>query len=126
ALRCSVTDARARPDGQLGEDHAPEVHVIPRAIDAALGRDSFTIFGDDYETADGTCLRDYIHVTAPPSAHVLALEALRAGAPSTAYNLGNGRPTSVREVVEAVERVGGRKVPVTAGPRRPGDPGVLF
>jgi UDP-glucose-4-epimerase GalE len=118
--------AGADPDGVLGEDHHPEIHVIPRAIDAALGRDSFAIYGQDYETADGTCLRDYIHVSDLASAHLLSLQSLRAGGESAAYNLGNGRPTSVREVVEAVERVTGRKVPVTIGPRRPGDPGVLF
>jgi UDP-glucose 4-epimerase len=118
--------AGADPDGALGEDHHPEIHVIPRAIDAALGRDSFSIFGCDYDTPDGTCLRDYIHVMDLASAHVLALNALRAGGHSTAYNLGNGRPASVREVVNAVGRVTGRKVPVTSGPRRPGDPAVLF
>src|SRR5204863_2254341 len=79
--------AGADPDGALGEDHAPEIHVIPRAIDAALGRDSFSIYGDDYETPDGTCLRDYVHVTDLAAAHRLALHALRGGRPSTAYNL---------------------------------------
>jgi UDP-glucose 4-epimerase len=118
--------AGADPDGALGEDHHPEIHVIPRAIDAALGRDAFSIYGDDYETPDGTCLRDYVHVADLASAHLLSLESLRAGGESAAYNLGNGRPTSVREVVNAVERVTGRTVPVTPGPRRPGDPGVLF
>jgi UDP-glucose 4-epimerase len=118
--------AGADPDGVLGEDHHPEIHVIPRAIDAALGRDAFSIYGDDYETPDGTCLRDFVHVADLASAHLLSLESLRAGGESAAYNLGNGRPTSVRAVVEAVERVTGRKVPVTTGPRRPGDPGVLF
>ncbi len=118
--------AGADPDGELGEDHAPELHLIPRAVDAAAGRGSFQIFGEDYDTPDGTCLRDYVHVTDLASAHVLALEALRAGASSTQYNLGNGRPASVREVVGAVERVMGRKVPLTIGPRREGDPGVLF
>ncbi len=107
-------------------DHRPEVHVIPRAIDAALGRATFAMFGTDYETPDGTCLRDYVHVTDLASAHLLALESLRAGGPSAAYNLCNGRPTSVREVVESVERVTGRTVPVTVGDRRPGDPAVLF
>jgi len=116
----------ADPDGQLGEDHTPELHLIPRAIDAALGRDTFQIFGDDYETPDGTCLRDYIHVTDLADAHLRALEALRSGRPSARYNLGNGRPTSVREVVDSVARVVGRPVPVTVGPRRAGDPGVLF
>jgi UDP-glucose 4-epimerase len=118
--------AGADPEGELGEDHAPEQHLIPRAIDAALGRDSFQVFGDDYDTPDGTCLRDYIHVTDLASAHVLALEALRRGANSTQYNLGNGRPTSVRDVLDAVARVAGREVPFTLGPRRAGDPGVLF
>ena len=118
--------AGADPDGVLGEDHSPEIHVVPRAIDAALGRGSFAIFGDDYPTDDGTCLRDYIHVSDLASAHVLALDALRAGAGSTVYNLGNGRPTSVREVVTAVERVTGRRVPHEMGPRREGDPAILF
>jgi UDP-glucose 4-epimerase len=116
----------ADPDGMLGEDHDPELHLIPRAIDAALGRCSFQIFGEDYDTPDGTCLRDYVHVTDLASAHLLALEALRGGVPSTRYNLGNGRPTSVKDVIESVERVVGRKVPYTVGPRRAGDPGVLY
>ena len=118
--------AGADPEGALGEDHHPEQHLIPRAIDAALGRDTFSIFGTDYDTPDGTCLRDYIHVTDLASAHVLGLESLRAGGPSASYNLGNGKPLSVREVVESVERVTGRKVPAGAGPRRPGDPAVLY
>jgi UDP-glucose 4-epimerase len=118
--------AGADPDGVLGEDHHPEIHVIPRAIDAALGRDTFAIYGDDYETPDGTCLRDYVHVTDLASAHLLSLESLRAGGASATYNLGNGRPTSVREVVDAVRRATGRDVPVTTGLRRPGDPGVLY
>ncbi len=118
--------AGADPDGELGEAHFPEIHIIPRAIDAALGRDKFAIFGTDYDTPDGTCLRDYVHVNDLASAHVLALGALRAGAPSTQYNLGNGRPTSVKDVLDAVERVGGKKVPFTLGPRRPGDPAILF
>jgi UDP-glucose-4-epimerase GalE len=118
--------AGADPDGELGEDHAPEQHLIPRAIDAALGRDRFQVFGDDYDTPDGTCLRDYIHVTDLAAAHLLALDALRAGASSTRYNLGNGRPTSVRGVLDAVRRVSGRDVPFTMGPRRPGDPAVLY
>jgi UDP-glucose-4-epimerase GalE len=116
----------ADPDGELGEHHDPELHLIPRAIDAALGRGTFQVFGQDYETPDGTCLRDYVHVTDLASAHVLALEALRAGAGTTRYNLGNGRPTSVKDVLDSIERVVGRKVPFTTGPRRPGDPAVLF
>ncbi len=118
--------AGADPDGELGEDHHPEYHLIPRAVDAALGRDSFQVFGDDYDTPDGTCLRDYVHVTDLAAAHLLALDALRQGAASTTYNLGNGRPTSVKTVIDSVERVVGRQVPFTLGPRRPGDPGVLF
>jgi UDP-glucose-4-epimerase GalE len=118
--------AGADPDGELGEDHQPEAHLIPRAVDAALGRDSFQVFGEDYDTPDGTCLRDYVHVTDLAAAHLLALDSLRRGSASTTYNLGNGRPTSVRTVIDSVERVVGRKVPFTVGPRRPGDPGVLF
>ena len=116
----------ADPDGELGEDHSPELHLIPRAIDAALGRDTFQIFGEDYETPDGTCLRDYIHVTDLADAHILAMTSLRSGGPSATYNLGNGRPTSVREIVDAVARVTGTPVPLTVGPRREGDPAVLF
>lgn len=118
--------AGADPEGDIGEDHDPEIHVIPRALDAALGVDTFAVFGEDYETPDGTCLRDYIHVTDLASAHVLALEALSSGAPSPVYNLGNGRPTSVREVIAAVERVTGRKFHYERGPRRAGDPAVLY
>ena len=118
--------AGADPEGVLGEDHDPELHVIPRALDAAMGRGSFQVFGEDYETPDGTCLRDYIHVTDLAAAHVLALDALRGGAASTIYNLGNGRPTSVRQVLDAVAAVTGKRVPYTTGPRRPGDPAVLY
>ena len=118
--------AGADPDGELGEHHDPEYHAIPKAIDAALGHGSFQVFGEDYETPDGTCLRDYVHVTDLAAAHVLALDALRDGAASTAYNLGTGRPTSVRAVLDSVARVTGQSVPYTAGPRRGGDPGVLF
>jgi UDP-glucose-4-epimerase GalE len=118
--------AGADPDGELGEDHAPEIHIIPRAIDTALGRDSLKVFGDDYPTPDGTCLRDYVHVTDLASAHLLALDALRSGAASNAYNLGNGRPTSVRDVITSVERVTGRRVPHEIAPRREGDPAALY
>jgi UDP-glucose-4-epimerase GalE len=118
--------AGADPDGELGEHHNPEIHVIPRAIDAAYGRGTFQVFGEDYDTPDGTCLRDYIHVNDLASAHLLALDALRKGAASTAYNLGNGRPTSVRDILNSVERVTGRGVPYTAGPRRDGDPPALY
>ena len=118
--------AGADPDGELGEDHAPESHVLPRAIDAALGRDTFQVFGDDYDTPDGTCLRDYVHVADLASAHLLALDSLRRGGPTTIYNLGNGRPTSVRDVLTAVEQVTGRPVPHGITPRRDGDPAILF
>lgn len=118
--------AGADPEGELGEDHAPELHLIPRAVDAALGRSTFQVFGDDYDTPDGTCLRDYVHVTDLASAHLLALEALRGGATSGRFNLGNGRPTSVKDVLDSIERVVGRKVPFTKGPRRAGDPGILY
>ena len=116
----------ADPESVLGEDHHPEQHLIPRAIDAALGRDTFAIFGLDYPTPDGTCLRDYVHVTDLASAHILALESLRAGGPSASYNLGNGKALSVRDVLESIERVTGLKVPAGEGPRRPGDPAVLY
>ena len=118
--------AGADPEGDLGEDHTPELHLIPRALDAAAGRGEFQIFGDDYPTPDGTCLRDYVHVTDLAEAHLLALDALRSGSSSSHYNLGNGKPTSVREIVEAVSRVTGRMVPLTIAPRRAGDPAVLF
>ena len=117
--------AGADPDGEIGEDHAPEIHVIPRAIDAATGGAELRVFGDDYPTPDGTCLRDYVHVTDLADAHVRALEATVDTGTSNVYNLGSGRPHSVREVIAAVERVAGRKVPWTLAPRRPGDPAVL-
>lgn len=118
--------AGADPEGELGEDHDPETHIIPRAIDAACGRATFQVFGEDYPTPDGTCLRDFVHVTDLASAHLLALDALRAGARSTVYNLGNGRPTSVRDILQSIERVTGRRVPYTVGPRRDGDPPALY
>jgi UDP-glucose-4-epimerase GalE len=118
--------AGADPDGEIGEDHAPEIHIIPRAIDAATGGRGLQVFGDDYPTPDGTCLRDYIHVTDLAAAHVRALEAVADTGRSAAYNLGTGRPHSVRAVIDAVERISGRKVPWTLGPRRAGDPAVLY
>jgi UDP-glucose-4-epimerase GalE len=118
--------AGADPDAEIGEDHSPEIHVIPRTIDAATGGAGLQIFGDDYPTPDGTCLRDYIHVSDLGAAHVAALEAIVETGKSGAYNLGTGRPHSVREVIETVERVTGRRVPWTLAPRRPGDPAVLY
>ena len=118
--------AGADPDGLLGEDHHPEVHLIPRAIDAVLGAEPLSIFGDDYPTPDGTCLRDYVHVVDLADAHLLALAHLQRGGASRAYNLGIGRPFSVREVLDAVAAVTGQAVPHTMGPRRPGDPAILY
>ena len=119
--------AGARHDGSLGEDHTHEEHLIPLALDAAAGRRGpLTIFGDDYDTPDGTCLRDYIHVDDLARAHVLALDAVdRMETPFTAVNLGTGRGTSVREVVQSVGRVTGATVPHIVGPRRAGDPPAL-
>lgn len=118
--------AGADPDGEIGEDHRPEAHLIPLAIDAANGGEPLRVFGDDYPTPDGTCLRDYIHVTDLAQAHVLALDHLARGGASGRYNLGNGQPFSVKAVIAAVERAGGRRVPWEPAPRREGDPSVLF
>ncbi len=118
--------AGADPEGRLGEDHDPEIHLIPRAIDAACGGTPLQLFGSDYPTTDGTCERDYVHVSDLASGHLLALEALDSGATTRVYNIGTGRPYSVREVIAAVERVTGRGVPATAAPRRAGDPAVLY
>jgi UDP-glucose 4-epimerase len=100
--------------------------LIPRAIQAATGGPGLKVFGDDYPTPDGTCLRDYIHVSDLAEAHVLALGAIVETGASGAYNLGTGRPHSVREVIDSVQRVTGRPVPWTLAPRRPGDPAVLY
>jgi UDP-glucose-4-epimerase GalE len=119
--------AGCHPDGSLGEDHRPEEHLVPRAIDAALGRaPALSIFGDDYDTPDGTCIRDYIHVQDLCRAHLSALEVLapRAAVETRyeAFNLGTEVGRSVREVIAAVEGVSGLKVPFRVGARRPGDP----
>ncbi len=118
--------AGADPDGEIGEDHSPEIHLIPRAIEAATGGRELQVFGDDYPTPDGTCLRDYVHVADLAEAHVKALQTLADTRRSSAYNLGTGTPHSVREVIDTVERVTGRAVRRTVGPRRPGDPAVLY
>lgn len=116
--------AGADPEGRLGEDHRPESHLIPLVIDAALGRRAgLEVFGDDYPTADGTCIRDYVHVTDLAAAHLLAVEHLDGG--DVVWNLGNGAGHSVRAVIEAVERVSGRPVPWRVSPRRAGDAAVL-
>lgn len=118
--------AGADPDGLLGEDHDPEIHLIPRAIAAAAGGEPLQVFGTDYPTPDGTCLRDYIHVADLADAHVRALAWLEQGGASAAFNLGNGTPHSVRQVIETVGKVAGRPVPHTTAPRRPGDPAALY
>ncbi len=118
--------AGADPDGEVGEDHVPETHLIPLAIEAALGRgNELQIFGTDYPTPDGTALRDYIHVTDLAEAHLLALEALKNGAKDLRLNLGTGQGHSVRGVLQAVEKVSGRKVPAREVGRRAGDPPAL-
>ena len=118
--------AGADPDGRLGEDHAPEVHVIPRAFEATRGGAPMEVFGEDYPTPDGTCLRDYIHVSDLADAHVRAVAHLRRGGASATYNVGTEQPSSVKEVIAAVERVTGRRVAWRSAPRRPGDPAVLY
>jgi UDP-glucose 4-epimerase len=119
--------AGADPGGQIGEDHDPEEHLVPLAIASALGRrPSLRVFGEDWDTPDGTCIRDYIHVLDLAAAHLLAVEHLRADGGSRQYNLGNGRGYSVKEVIETVSRIGGRKVPTEGAPRRPGDPARLI
>lgn len=118
--------AGADPDGETGELHDPETHLIPLVLDAAAGiRPHVTVYGDGHPTPDGTCIRDYIHVSDLAQAHVAALRALENGAATTAYNLGNGRGFSVREVIDAARGVTGRDIPVVAGPRRAGDPPEL-
>lgn len=118
--------AGADSEGRIGEWHTPETHAIPLLIEAALGRrQGFSIFGDDYETRDGTCIRDYVHVSDLAEAHVRAVEYLLNGGETVAINLGTGTGTSVQELVTAVEAVSGRPLPVTKAERRPGDPPLL-
>lgn len=119
--------AGARPDGSIGEDHRPETHLIPLILQVAQGkRDKLSLFGTDYPTKDGTCIRDYIHVDDLIDAHILALDYLRSGNPSTAFNLGNGQGFSNREIIEAARHVTGHPIPVSEEDRRPGDPAVLI
>jgi UDP-glucose-4-epimerase GalE len=118
--------AGADPDGELGEDHSPEIHVIPRALEAAAGGQPLYIFGEDYPTPDGTCLRDYVHVTDLADAHVLALRKLLSGGASATYNVGTEQPSSVRDVITTVERVTGHSPECRSAPRRAGDPAVLY
>ncbi|MFH1146567.1 MAG: UDP-glucose 4-epimerase GalE [Pseudomonadota bacterium] len=119
--------AGADPSGCIGEDHNPESHLIPLILKAAKGEaPHICIFGTDYGTPDGTCLRDYIHVNDLVEAHLLSMRDLAEGTPSRVYNLGNSRGYSVREVIETARRVTGRSIPVIEGPRRAGDPEVLI
>jgi UDP-glucose-4-epimerase GalE len=117
--------AGADEKGAIGEDHEPETHLIPLAILAARTGKPLSVFGTDWPTPDGTCVRDYVHVEDLAAAHVAAVDRLRAGDAGGALNLGTGRGTSVREVIDSVERVSGKKVPWEAAPRRPGDPPYL-
>lgn len=118
--------AGASPDGSIGEDHKPESHLIPLILQVPLGqRTHIAIFGDDYDTPDGTCIRDYIHVADLADAHVLALEKLRADGESNVYNLGNGQGFSVKEVIDIARRVTGHAIPARIEARRAGDPAVL-
>lgn len=118
--------AGADPDGEIGESHNPETHLIPLVLDAASGkRADIKVFGTDYDTPDGSCIRDYVHVTDLASAHLLALHHLEAGRGSDFFNLGNAQGTSVLEVVEAARRVTGRDFKATMTERRPGDPPKL-
>jgi UDP-glucose 4-epimerase len=119
--------AGAHPDGLLGEDHNPETHLIPLVLLAALGkRESISVFGTDYPTPDGTCIRDYIHVTDLADAHVLGLEYLLKGGNSEVFNLGNGNGFSVQEVIDTAKKVTGKEIEVVECDRRPGDPPSLI
>lgn len=118
--------AGADNDGKLGEDHQPETHLIPIILQVAQGkREKIMIFGEDYDTPDGTCIRDYIHVTDLVNAHILAIQRLREGGFSSVYNLGNGNGFSVKEVIEISRQVTGKAIPAEVAPRRTGDPGRL-
>lgn len=117
--------AGATLDGKLGEDHEPESHIIPNIIKAQLEGKEFTLFGDDYSTADGTCIRDYIHVVDLAKAHILALNALDNGAKSNYYNAGTGTGYSNKQIIDMVEKVSGHPVKVKISPRRPGDANEL-
>ena len=119
--------AGALPDGSIGEDHKTETHLIPLILQVPTGRrDHITVFGDDYPTSDGTCLRDYIHVVDLADAHVLALEYLRKGGASDIFNLGNEQGFSVKEMIAAAEKATGRSIKVEIGARRAGDPAQLI
>jgi len=119
--------AGAHLSGKIGEAHHPETHIVPLILQVALGqREHISVFGDDYPTEDGTCIRDYIHVSDLADAHILALEGLRNGADSAIYNLGNGSGYSVKQVIEVSRQVTGHPIPAKYEPRRAGDPAVLI
>lgn len=118
--------AGADKDGNIGEDHVPETHLIPLVLQVPLGkRDKIDIYGDDYDTADGTCIRDYIHVLDLAQAHYKALQWLRENSSSEIFNLGNGNGYSVNEVIQTARKVTGHPIPAVVAPRRPGDPAIL-
>ena len=118
--------AGADMSAEIGENHDPETHLIPLILDAAAGiKNSISVFGTDYDTPDGSCIRDYVHVSDLADAHVLALQALLNGAQTSVYNLGNGRGFSVKEVIAAAQAITGKEIPVVFGPRRAGDPAYL-
>lgn len=119
--------AGAHPSGQIGEDHDPESHLIPIILQTALGqREHISIFGDDYPTEDGTCIRDYIHVVDLIDAHLLALDYLDRGGKSDIFNLGSSQGFSVKELIDVAREVTGKEIPAKVGPRRAGDPAVLI
>jgi UDP-glucose 4-epimerase len=118
--------AGAHESGEIGEDHTPETHLIPIILQVAAGkREKISIYGDDYPTEDGTCIRDYIHVVDLANAHILAYKNLKNGAKSNIYNLGNGKGFSVKEVIETARKVTGKTIPAEICPRRAGDPAKL-
>ncbi|MBX0315344.1 UDP-glucose 4-epimerase GalE [Planococcus glaciei] len=119
--------AGAREGAEIGEDHRPESHLVPLILQTALGqRSEITVFGDDYDTADGTCIRDYVHVEDLIRAHLLALDYLRQGGDSDVFNLGSSQGFSVNEMISAARSVTGKNIPVKMGPRRAGDPSILI
>ena len=118
--------AGADSEGEIGEDHRPETHLIPLTLQAALGqRDAIHIFGDDYQTKDGTCIRDFVHIEDLAQAHLFALERLQRGKPGGTFNLGNGNGYSVKQVIDAAREVTGKPIPTKISKRRPGDPAIL-
>lgn len=118
--------AGAKPDGSIGEDHMPETHLLPIVLQVAMGkRDKLQIFGDDYNTPDGTNIRDYVHPLDLADAHILAVDYLKAGNPSTAFNLGSSTGFSNREILEAARKVTNKEIPAEIAPRRGGDPDIL-